>query len=307
MALSAAAPPGTGALDDLAWLNPHSDRVRLLTEAPPAPLVLDHLDRHERFLVDIGRIAFHAPDLLGGLAARQGMSCNTCHTSGGANQNFFIEGVSNEPGTFDTTDALFSKVTEDGLDNPVVIPSLHHVAESAPYPSDGRFLRLEDMVTHVIVDEFQGSTPPSLVMAGLLAYLSRLEGPVDPMTTRPVPIRLDTELFEVGHSAETLEHALKLADPRLVHFIVQAMRRQLGRIAQRFPYSTEAQDTLATWSVGLRQIDQDVEAGETREAHRALKRWRRAVEPAALAPYAPTSLYEPAVLGRWLAEQRPAQ
>ncbi len=59
--------------------------------------------------------------------------------------------------------------------NPLPIPSLYNVVATAPYAHDGRYAKLEDMVTHVIEEEFEGATPEPLVFQGLIAYLSALK------------------------------------------------------------------------------------------------------------------------------------
>ena len=44
---------------------------------------------------------FRTPELLGGQAARVGLSCDACHINGRNNPTFYIDGVSGLPGTVD--------------------------------------------------------------------------------------------------------------------------------------------------------------------------------------------------------------
>lgn len=283
------------AFDDLRWLNPNGDRVMALTRAIPEPLKLKGIDADQRFLVELGRIAFRAPDTLGGLAARWGMSCQTCHTNGGRNAAFFVEGLSGAPGTFDATNAVFNKVTQDHVLNPLPIPALYQVAHTAPYAHDGRYVRLEDMVTHVIGEEFDGTPPEPLVFQGLIAYLSALGAPESEKT---VKLNFRNAYRDVARGSRTLETALKLEDSRLVQFIVQALRRDLGRMAARFPGEPDIQELLVNLSLGLRQIARDAQGGDFALARISLASFERALERAKsrLSRRAPHSLYDPKTL-----------
>jgi cytochrome c peroxidase len=285
----------TPAFDDLRWLDPNADRVTALTRAVPEPLKLKGLDADQRFLVELGRIAFRAPDTLGGLAARWGVSCQTCHINGGRNASFFIEGLSGAPGTFDTTNAVFNTRTQDHAADPLPIPVLYDVANTAPYAHDGRYGRLEDMVTHVIEDEFTGATPEPIVFLGLLNYLSALGTPSGEETMK---LDFGNAYRDVARGTKTLETALKIEDARLVDFIVQALRRDLGRMAARFPGEDDTLSLLAEMSAGLRDIARDAQGGDFNLARVSLASFERALDKAEgkLARRAPHSLYNPDVL-----------
>ena len=119
-------------LSDLVWLSDDADPVAALTtriEAEyPAAVGEDRRD----LTYELGRLAFRTPAALGGLAARMNMSCNTCHTGGARNENFFAVGLSSAPGTFDATNALFGKQTDNDVFDPVPIPSL--LGAESPVP-----------------------------------------------------------------------------------------------------------------------------------------------------------------------------
>lgn len=295
LAPGASAPAEAPPFDDLRWLNAASDRVAALTRARPEPLKLKGLSQDQRFLVEIGRIAFRAPDTLGGLAARFGMSCQTCHTHGGRNESFFLDGLSATPGTFDVTNSVFGTKTQDHIHNPLPIPTLYHVARTAPYAHDGRFATLEAMVRHVIEDEFDGAKPEPIVFSGLIAYLSALG---EPAAGEMVALDFNNAYGDIVRGTETLKTALTLKNARLVAFIVQALRRELGRIAQRFPGEPEAQTLLVNLSLGLREIARDAESGDYRLARVSLASFERALKRAGrdLARRAPSSLYDPKIL-----------
>jgi tetratricopeptide (TPR) repeat protein len=60
--------------------------------AEPAECLVEPAGAEARRSVAIGRIAFRAPLLLGGQAARAGMSCATCHRNGRGNPDFLFPG-----------------------------------------------------------------------------------------------------------------------------------------------------------------------------------------------------------------------
>ena len=78
----------------------------------------------ERRSAAIGRAAFRAPLLLGGQAARVGLSCSSCHRNGRGNSEFTFPAISGHPGTADVTSSLMSKRRGDGAFNPKAIPDL---------------------------------------------------------------------------------------------------------------------------------------------------------------------------------------
>ena len=198
---------------------------------------------------ELGRVAFRSPTLLGGLAAREGMSCNSCHLSGGTNRHFFVDGVSSSPGTFDPTNSLFSTHTEDGIENAVPIPMLYGVAKTAPYPSDGRFATLDQMVTHVIEDEFDGLKPPEKVKLALLTYVSTLEAPI---TAEPVALTPHADLGDVARMVDLMARATSQRDGQVFLFVANAARRQLGLIHNRFTNAQPLQQRLLDWSATIK-------------------------------------------------------
>lgn len=126
-------------------------------------------------LVALGGAAFASPLLYGPAAQAAGITCNACHTNGHVNQGFFIPGHSARPGSFDATSALFNPRADNGVADPVDIPSLRGIRFFGPYGRDGRFASLRDFARHVIVDEFGGPEPAPLLLDALAAWMSELE------------------------------------------------------------------------------------------------------------------------------------
>src|SRR5277367_6820036 len=110
-------------------------------------------------LIKLGNLAFSSPSILGSVAQRAGISCETCHVSGAGNARLFVPKMSTRPGNFDTTGPLFNPKADNRVLDPVRIPSLRGARYLAPYGHDGRTASLRDFIRDVIVVEFAGPEP----------------------------------------------------------------------------------------------------------------------------------------------------
>ena len=113
------------------WLAPDADVVRALTERPPEAFSPAIDVATAPFLATLGRLAFRSPLIFGSYAARGGLSCDVCHTAGGTNRDFFVAEVSDRAGNVDVSHGFWRRESEDGLTNPINIPSLRGVRWTA--------------------------------------------------------------------------------------------------------------------------------------------------------------------------------
>jgi len=127
------------------------------------------------YLVKLGDLAFNSPLILGDTARRAGISCASCHRNGASNPRLYIPGLSTRPGNFDTTGALFNPQADDGMLDPVTIPSLRGARYLAPYGHDGRMASLRDFVHTVIVGEFAGPEPTPAILDAMVAYIQDID------------------------------------------------------------------------------------------------------------------------------------
>jgi hypothetical protein len=169
LAASAAAEPV-----DRNWLPPGTDLGAALAEEPRQVSAIEQAGGTRPFLVVLGELAFRTPALLGPAAGQSGLACRSCHPGGDRNLRFFIPGASRHAGSFDGTTALFAPKREDGIDNPLQIPSLRGVRFTAPYGHDGRFTSLREFTRQVIVEEFAGGEPPEVILDALVAFMHDL-------------------------------------------------------------------------------------------------------------------------------------
>jgi cytochrome c peroxidase len=126
-------------------------------------------------LIKLGNLAFSSPSILGPVAQRAGISCETCHVNGAGNAKFFMPEMSTRPGNFDTTGALFNPKADNGALDPVRIPSLRGARYLSPYGNDGRMASLRDFVHNVIVNEFAGPEPQPAILDAIVAYIQAID------------------------------------------------------------------------------------------------------------------------------------
>ena len=133
------------------------------------------LHGRKSYLSNLGNLAFNSPLTLGTTAQKAGMSCGSCHVNGASNPKLFIPGLSTRPGNFDTTSAFFNPKADNGVLDPVTIPSLRGARYLGPYGHDGRTPSLHDFVRNVVVNEFAGAEPSPQVLDALVVYIEDID------------------------------------------------------------------------------------------------------------------------------------
>jgi hypothetical protein len=133
------------------------------------------LHGHRSYATNLGNLAFNSPYILGDVARKARISCGTCHVNGASNAKLFIPGLSTHPGNFDTTSAFFNPKADDGVLDPLTIPSLRGARFLAPYGHDGRIGSLRDFVRNVIVNEFAGAEPSNQIVDAIVTYIEDID------------------------------------------------------------------------------------------------------------------------------------
>ena len=133
------------------------------------------IEGKKSYLVSLGDMAFASPLIFGGPARQAGVSCATCHVQGASNPKLYIPGMSTRPGNFDTTGPFFNPVADDGVLDPVTIPSLRGARFLAPYGHDGRIASLREFVRNVIVNEFAGPEPSPAIVDAIVVYIQDID------------------------------------------------------------------------------------------------------------------------------------
>lgn len=281
------------------WIAPE-DRLRLLTTLPEECLPEETADPVAEIY---GRVAFRDPMLLGGQAARAGLSCMSCHRGGRGNPGFHFPGVSAAPGTADVTSSIMSSHRGDGTFNPKPIPDLTFdppKVSRAPGPG------LETFIRGLVVEEFDGLPPSPTILNGLATYVRALD-PEACTTRADGPYGLANALADYFLALGAAQTALVDKDSDTAIAMLRGARSILGTIDMRYRAKgleapraalAEADDALSAMQQALR------DGGDTGPTADALHtRWaatRRWAEP--LIRTEARSLYNPKLLKAALGE-----
>lgn len=297
LGLIAAAPPAAPPLRAMRWLAPGVDASIALTHRPTECLGAA-ADAETAYEIELGRAAFRTPLLLGGQAARVGLSCATCHRSGRNNPDFDFPGVSGAPGTADVGTSVLSSHRGGQPLHPVPIPDLSGPKSALKTPQDLASGELEARIRTIDTQEFDGTDPPSAVLKGLAAYIRALSPAACPAQARE-SITAAAALADVRRALQAALAALAHHDGEAAALMVESARSQLGDIDERYPGPDLASPraTLQAASDQLAAAEADARAGRW-GASEDLTLWL-AHEPQwapSVIAAEPRSLYDPARL-----------
>lgn len=177
-----------------------------------------------------GKLLFQSASLLGEKATRLGLSCNSCHPAGHTNAQFFMPGLSDTPGRIDLTNRFWFDGGEDGVFNPMDIPTLRNVAATAPYGTKTIKQTLSEFSHHVITAEFNGPPPTDETLAALTAYMSRL-------TARTTAATIAAPI-SFAHYLRLLGAPMDAKNGNRLDHIIYLLREELGRRAAADPQNT---------------------------------------------------------------------
>jgi hypothetical protein len=276
----------------LRWIAKGADRVAVLTQLPPACEVSGEMEQRR-----LGRIAFESPALLGGAAARMGLSCSSCHLNGRGSPDFFLDGLSDRAGTADVTSSVLSKVRGDGNFNPKPIPDIG--LRDGNQLKDRLGPEFAAKVHGLIEEEFDGQAAPKPVFDAVIAYLDGL----DPRAcgTSPAPL---SPLRDIDAVEAAYEAGRSGQDGATRIFYLRAARGRLERIHERYagPGQAAIRGELVQLSRSMETVSEAIRAGTEIPA----------IEPgwpalrARLQGEAARSLYDPEVLRTALAREEAA-
>jgi hypothetical protein len=278
-ALAQAAPP----LKAMLWAPPDADPQRAFATAPP-----ECLKTPASLSVEVGRAAFASPLILGGQAARAGLSCDSCHRAGRDNPDFQFPGVSGPPGTADVTHSLFSTRRGNGVADPKPIPDLGgpRAALKVP-PAD-----LETFIHGLVVEEFDGREPPPAILVGLADYVRAMDPSACQAARAPVTAR--SLLADARRSVAAAAQTLDRGDRAAADSLIAAARARLGLIDERFIGLPKARVQLRDADRRLAQA-RELARQNPAAARAALETWLRELPrlETALTTYEAASLFNP--------------
>jgi hypothetical protein len=246
-------------------------------------------DPAEAQAVEVGRAAFRTPILLGGQAARVGLTCESCHRAGRGNADFLFPGASGGPGTADVTLSLFSSRRGNGEHDPRPIPDL-----SGPRTAlkvEGEALR--PFIRGLVVEEFDGREPPPAVLDGLAAYVRALKPEACPAQARE-PITPAVLIDDANRALSAAAVAVAGGDGPTAVLMIAAARARLGLIDERYRTMPTQVARLRAADRRLAALQQAVRDGRL-DTPRVLARWTAESQAlaAGLSAHQARSLFDP--------------
>lgn len=133
------------------------------------------IDERDLPLVAYGDMLFDSPAIFGEVAQSLNVACSTCHNRSDINRDFFIPGVSHQPGAADVDGGFFNPLFNDLRADSLDTPSLRGIRLTGPYGRDGRFGSLRMFTRNVIVNEFAGAEPTPFMLDALMAYMREFD------------------------------------------------------------------------------------------------------------------------------------
>jgi hypothetical protein len=245
-----------------------------------------------------GEFLFKAPLLLGGQAAKAGISCHSCHTNGTDNPHFLFPAVSGESGTADTTHSFFSKSLGNQVTDPIAIPDLTKGGKVAHSMESGE---LEAFLTTIVVGEFSGVKASPRVIAPMATYVRalRLTGSMD-QTVRPRSLKQDLEDVRL-----TVDQAALQADDgksEVAALLLSSGQSQIQSIHERLDRSSHSvlRDWLTARAREMGMLRRRLNAGEGLLKSDLAGLQERLSSGPDFSQAAHNSLYNPAILANAL-------
>jgi hypothetical protein len=246
-----------------------------------------------------GRALFNTPTLLGGQAAKAGLSCASCHVNGRNNPHFLLPQVSGQPGTADVTNSFFSAARGNGRFDPVAIPDLANPGKISRDPGSKA---LEGFIRNLIVEEFAGAEPTPEMLGALAGYVRLLEPCAVAKPGGEQPVMPQSLSLQIGLINDALDGALAMSDRsdnKAAKLLVAAARHQLGLIDERFPSARFPREHVALLTASSALVN----ATDSGDLGQALKQWRQDFQNRtlpALTNKQRQSLYDPKPLAKAL-------
>jgi hypothetical protein len=275
---SAFGPAGGAALRAQRWLAEGTDPVHALSREPAECLALPAAPA-ARLSVEVGRAAFRSPTILGGQAARAGLSCEACHRGGRTNPDFVFPGISGPPGTADVTASLFSTHRGDDIFNPRPIPDLSGPKTRLKIDQAPQGRALETFIHGLVTEEFDGAQPPPAVLQGLADYVRALSLDACPRRGDRA-VSLQGLMSDVRRAVDAAQALAAQGDRPAAVAMAQAARARLFLIDERYagPALAPERERLRAADRSLREIAEGLRH-DAPDAAARLARWREETFP----------------------------
>jgi hypothetical protein len=248
--VAAIAAAGPLSFQSLKWTEPGAEHA-VLSAWPNSCVVYDAETIQPG---SAGEALFHTPTLLGGQAAKAGLSCASCHRNGRDNPHFLLAAVSNGPGTSDVSNSFFSAARGNGRHDPVPIPDL---LAPGKISRDPKTRELESSIRNLIVDEF-GGQEPSLASVDAIATYIRSIRQCHGSDNSTVAAKLERQIDRIDAAEFGAQMMVEKQDRQGAQLLIAAIRQQLGEISEYYagPQLASERKALLTASREVQGIGQ---------------------------------------------------
>lgn len=195
-----------------------------------------------------GLALFNSPALLGGQAAKAGLSCASCHANGRGNPHFLLPSLSGKAGTADVTNSFFGPARGNGVNDPVPIPDLAMPGKISRAQTDPALIHF---TRNLIVEEFSGRQPSEAMLHSLAAYMRAVQscaGGAGGDQDR----RLYDQLAIIDAALDSAIAMHQIGDHAATNVLISGARQQLGLIDERYAAARFKQEHLLLKNASMR-------------------------------------------------------
>ena len=279
-------------LKEQVWLSQDiskSDRLNAISKRPT-----ECINPKAPKLITLGRLAFESPALLGGQAARIGLSCASCHPSGRTSPHFFLESISSSPGTADVTHSFFSSTGGNDTLTAVAIPDLAKLDQMKI--QNRRSIGFRNKLRELIEVEFDGQRAPILMIDALQIYLGNIDTQYCKTTEQELHRHQLSDDWQ--RLQESVNALVNHSNKELNQLLIRISRKRLETIFLR--YSNVKDSTINSNLVSLsRQLGAlSLTNIHHKEQTKSLRHWHKQADKLfeRLKEHEAISMYEPNIL-----------
>jgi hypothetical protein len=253
-------------IESLRWTAPGQE-IAALSKQPSACLSFEPGDKAD---VRAGLALFNSPTLLGGQAAKAGLSCGSCHVNGRDNPHFLMPSLSGNAGTADVTNSFFGPAHGNGVNDPVQIPDLAMPGKVSRARSDPALLLFTQKL---IVDEFSGKKSSAAMLKALASYMRAIksctgDAGVDQQR------RLDDQLEIINAALDGANSMHQIGDHSAATVLISGARHQLGLIDERYAGARFKQERLLLQNASKR-LQMIANSTDQHKLPKLLQIWRQ--------------------------------
>jgi hypothetical protein len=255
-------------IESLRWTAPGQE-IAALSKQPSTCLSFKPDAQAE---VRAGLALFNSPALLGGQAAKAGLSCGSCHANGRGNPHFLLPSLSDKAGTADVTNSFFGPARGNGVNDPVPIPDLAMPGKISREQTDPALILF---TRNLIVDEFSGKQPSAAMLNALAAYMRAVQSCAGGVGADADQDRgLNDQLAIIDAALDSAITMHQIGDHAATNVLISGARHQLGLIDERYTAARFKQERLLLLNAS-KQLQAIANAADQRKLPKLLQIWRQ--------------------------------